>query len=189
MHGWSEAKGVRYPAPIAYAIWSCLVTPNTGTLGKREQGGLVASDGGRHPPFGQLPRARSPPSELWVPGLRPVARGADGSQRTAQRTAPLETPVMVMPYREFREKLNTAFQAAGADRDIGTHAFHRGSATAAVNSQAERALVQELSRWACQKTYDRHYINGVAARKKVTATSWASSSSCTMAGAFKTCLH
>jgi hypothetical protein len=49
------------------------VVPNT--LGKREQGNLVASDSGRYSSLGQLPRARGPPSELWVWGIPGRAGG------------------------------------------------------------------------------------------------------------------
>ncbi|GLC45223.1 hypothetical protein PLESTM_001704000 [Pleodorina starrii] len=104
------------------------------------------------------------------PLLRPVARSADGSQRLAQRTAPLDAPIAVMPYRDFREKLNAAFQAAGIHRDFGTHAFRRGGATTAVNSGADRALVQKLGRWASPATFEKHYVkDGVSAHKKLTA--------------------
>jgi hypothetical protein len=49
------------------------VVPNTS--GKREQGSLVASDGGRYSSLGQFPRARDPPSELWVWGIPRRAAG------------------------------------------------------------------------------------------------------------------
>ena len=54
------------------------VVPNT--LGKREQGSLVASDGGRYSSFGQLPRARGSPSELWVWGIPGRAAGGTFTQ-------------------------------------------------------------------------------------------------------------
>lgn len=100
------------------------------------------------------------------PLLRAVVTSPDGAQRLQQVTAPLEAPIPPLPYAYAYPRISDLLRAAGISKQLGTHSFRAGGATAAVEGGADRTLVRKHGRWAEKsRVFEQRYVKESKATK------------------------